>query len=474
MHSFKTFVESIQQAVVQSSETISKRNEQIIKDYFLEGTEEVLLENSSYNKELLEFINNIKNTSIFTDFDYRNKLFSKELNNTQLNEESSDNSENSENYNPKVELNEEDTILYQILLAFTKGNNEKKIKEEQDKLFKKAQNIFDEIIIQQNKITEEYEEKRKKIEVIELDIQPKINEKVELEDNITKYSIENLPYKKETVKNYIEKVDLWIKNKTKITDKSIKDELKDINLFLSIVDNYKNLPNYLVDLQSYATKIEKQLIEFENLKQRFDILNPKIIELNKELDTLKFEIETLDKPDSSISNSYQIKASEVRTIQSNIDLLISNAKKLGIINNDDKIENKELVNIITSVKRYKKKIIETYVPKTVRVNYPATFDFATPDNDKEYKVISTPVEVPLLTLVPISTCNIEKATLKANFKFDVVDDEVQIEFGKDKINNNETSTNFGSLEIVLSPTQTPEGLKALIESYENFLKRQII
>lgn len=48
------------------------------------------------------------------------------------------------------------------------------------------------------------------------------------------------------------------------------------------------------------------------------------------------------------------------------------------------------------------------------------------------------------------------------------------EFSNDKFEENATSSNFGSLEIVLSPTQTPEGLKAMIETYENFLKRQIV
>lgn len=48
------------------------------------------------------------------------------------------------------------------------------------------------------------------------------------------------------------------------------------------------------------------------------------------------------------------------------------------------------------------------------------------------------------------------------------------EFSNDKFEENATSSNFGSLEIVLSPTQPPEGLKAMIETYENFLKRQIV
>lgn len=91
------------------------------------------------------------------------------------------------------------------------------------------------------------------------------------------------------------------------------------------------------------------------------------------------------------------------------------------------------------------------------------------------------IQVPLITLIPISVCRIEKATLTADFEMDVVNDELQLNFpsgsgqgsvlgslfGKPKEKNN------GRLEIVISPNDTPEGLKLVVDAYEATLKQQL-
>lgn len=85
------------------------------------------------------------------------------------------------------------------------------------------------------------------------------------------------------------------------------------------------------------------------------------------------------------------------------------------------------------------------------------------------------VEVPLITLSPITTSQIEKATLKANFEMEIVNDELQINF----TNRNRSSigkrnkTTRGQLEITIAPAESPEGLQQLVESYEKVLMSQI-
>jgi len=93
---------------------------------------------------------------------------------------------------------------------------------------------------------------------------------------------------------------------------------------------------------------------------------------------------------------------------------------------------------------------------------------------------SNKVQVPLITLVPISIPRIEKATLTTDFEMEVVDGELQIDFkgasrpnSLGKLFGKNAKKRVGRLEIVMTPQDTPEGLKLVVDAYESTLKRQL-
>jgi hypothetical protein len=53
----------------------------------------------------------------------------------------------------------------------------------------------------------------------------------------------------------------------------------------------------------------------------------------------------------------------------------------------------------------------------------------------------------------------------------VDNDELKVEVSDNKIHRRDTG--LGTLEITISPSESSEGLKELIESYENVIKNQI-
>jgi hypothetical protein len=108
-------------------------------------------------------------------------------------------------------------------------------------------------------------------------------------------------------------------------------------------------------------------------------------------------------------------------------------------------------------------------PISVIIDYPFV--------DDKGDLQKTEIHVPLITLVPLSTSQIEKAILKADFQMQIVDDELQLDFvyrngSKSGLFKNSKGSK-GSLEIVISPQDTSEGLKLLIEAYDTLLKKQI-
>jgi hypothetical protein len=87
---------------------------------------------------------------------------------------------------------------------------------------------------------------------------------------------------------------------------------------------------------------------------------------------------------------------------------------------------------------------------------------------------TTEVQVPLLTLVPMSMSHIERATLKANFDIEVVNDNIELNFtNREKPQGKRSRVTRGQLEITIAPTETADGLAQLIEGYERVLKSQI-
>lgn len=107
------------------------------------------------------------------------------------------------------------------------------------------------------------------------------------------------------------------------------------------------------------------------------------------------------------------------------------------------------------------------VPKTVTLEYPAL--------DQNLETVIRKVEVPLITLVPLTTTRIEKATLTADFEMELADGQVQLDFSSKPsrgLFRNSKST-IGRLEIIITPQDTPDGLNTVIEAYERALKAQI-
>ena len=110
--------------------------------------------------------------------------------------------------------------------------------------------------------------------------------------------------------------------------------------------------------------------------------------------------------------------------------------------------------------------LQTLTPKSVVVQYP----HQTPTG-----IEFVDVHVPLITLVPLGMTQIEKATFTANFEMEIKDNEVHINFtdrSRGSIGRRSKTTR-GKLELTISPQETSEGLKQLIEGYENALKAQI-
>lgn len=110
------------------------------------------------------------------------------------------------------------------------------------------------------------------------------------------------------------------------------------------------------------------------------------------------------------------------------------------------------------------------VPKTVVLQYP--------NLTSSGEVEMTDVHVPLITLVPLSMTKVEKTTLTADFDIEIVDGDLQLNFinrsaMSSGIFKKSKSTTRGTLEIVLSPQESTEGLKLLVDGYEAIIKRQI-
>lgn len=110
---------------------------------------------------------------------------------------------------------------------------------------------------------------------------------------------------------------------------------------------------------------------------------------------------------------------------------------------------------------------KSLVPKTVTLEYHAL--------DHELKTVVRRVEVPLITLVPLTTARIEKATLTADFEMQLVDGQVQLDFSSSASRGlfRKTKSTIGRLEITLAPQDTPEGLSAVVEAYESAVKARL-
>lgn len=94
-----------------------------------------------------------------------------------------------------------------------------------------------------------------------------------------------------------------------------------------------------------------------------------------------------------------------------------------------------------------------------------------PDTDEEGNIMERTVKVPLITLVPITTSHIEKATFSVDFRLSMKEDKLCLSFPDNKIYHSQSTQ--GHLDIVISPGEPVEGLQSLIDSYTEQLKKQL-
>lgn len=106
-----------------------------------------------------------------------------------------------------------------------------------------------------------------------------------------------------------------------------------------------------------------------------------------------------------------------------------------------------------------------YRPKMVSVQYPQ----ATADG-----VVIKDVNVPLLTLVPISMSEVSEIKFKTHLEIIDDDEQLKVSFpGKDHKSSGNGSDHLSSLEITIRPHECSAGLTTLIEGYEKVLRAQI-
>lgn len=105
------------------------------------------------------------------------------------------------------------------------------------------------------------------------------------------------------------------------------------------------------------------------------------------------------------------------------------------------------------------------VPETVIMKYP---------HITEQGIDYIDVNVPLLTLAPLTCPTIDQVEFSTKFEMEIVNDELHLNFSKDNKDTKDSSSNrSGVLKILISPQEVPEGLKNVIEGYERVLKSQI-
>lgn len=149
-----------------------------------------------------------------------------------------------------------------------------------------------------------------------------------------------------------------------------------------------------------------------------------------------------------------------------------NAIQEAIVSASDALMNKN----VSLLDKYFIETTDTSGPEPKTTLQPKTVILKYPHLNNEGVIENLDVAVPLVTLVPLSMSQLEKAVLKADFEMDVVNGEVQLHFShKDSggFFEKKHKTSLGNIEITFRPQETSEGFKMLVEGYEAILKRQI-
>lgn len=503
MTSLRSFINAINTAISESTESISKRNEEVLKEYFYEESSEVTIENDEYNQKIVDSVLGIKRDGYYKSFsraEVEELIYRVQLH-EDFNKFSSAISNNYKNAIPEDDAKLIIFVAYYENLATTISNSIVSFRDQK----KQSLVTIHEVNTRTKKINPVVDS-LKDWNALIVNLRKKINLLSRISKKPTSKSIQ-VYYRriyqelKEAVSEYkklVDKAEYFLEQDLFQEDdyKEIMTELvnyfREDHLFDNIVDFLNRYAAFYsdkkVDILDFIKEDDQAASRFISVIERWsDWLFDKLRDGEKLVDSvnflhskavkeLKYLVDRKEKEEESIRKNegdiLEYESYQTKFFAPSIDKLVRDI--LDVLNEDEvKNEHNPYFKLFSGTRRYKNKTIQTLVPKTVRINYPATFDYATPNNDKEYKVVSTPVEVPLITLIPLSSYNIEKAVLTANFQFDVNGDDVHINFGKTGTPE-ELQSNFGKLEITLGPKESPEGLKAIIESYETYLKRQIV
>ena len=114
---------------------------------------------------------------------------------------------------------------------------------------------------------------------------------------------------------------------------------------------------------------------------------------------------------------------------------------------------------------------ENFQAKMVTINYPV--------KSEDDSIKNVTVNVPLITLVPISTSRIEELKFTTNLEVALNDtNDLLVSFSNEEENSSslfakKKGTTYAKIEIILKPNENPEGLKNIIEGYEKILRTQI-
>ena len=112
---------------------------------------------------------------------------------------------------------------------------------------------------------------------------------------------------------------------------------------------------------------------------------------------------------------------------------------------------------------------ESLKPKIVVLQYPI------PTQDG---FVMKDVEIPLISLIPVSMSEVSEIKFKTTLELIVDDDNLQVGFpnksDKNKLENTSPNeSHYSTLEITIRPREGSEGLTTLIQGYEKALRAQL-
>ncbi len=184
--------------------------------------------------------------------------------------------------------------------------------------------------------------------------------------------------------------------------------------------------------------------------------------------------DSLMEKNTGLLDKYFEAPKDERDIRKSIDEAIQISKFVSKKENPSKEEYKKAQNALEKAQEAlsdegSTEAVGALSPKSVVVEYP---------RQTSQGIEYTEVHVPLITLIPLTMSEIKEAKLTTDFEIELVDDEVQINFNpsrskKGKVFGKKPESTFGRLEITISPRESSEGLKNLVEGYEKALKSQI-